>query len=124
MPSPYYPKKLVEAFENDTDYAPKRKPGRPPKSKADAIAVARNALLGSGNAEKIAKKMLQIAMADDHKDQMTALKWLGDRLAPQSLYEKAQARAPQIVLNISAANPRELPFVNVQEVPEIAHDAG
>lgn len=65
----------------------KKKVGRP-KGKP-SLAVALTHELINSKADKVVRKVLEIALNDEHPKQLEALKMCFERLAPVSVFEKA-----------------------------------
>jgi hypothetical protein len=80
----------VTAFEKltaeDTEPKVPAKRGRP-KGKP-SLAVALSHELINSKADKVVKKVLEIALNDAHPKQLDALKMCFDRIAPVSVFEK------------------------------------
>jgi hypothetical protein len=58
-------------------------------------------MLVEGKGEAVVKKVIDIAMNDDHPMQMTALKLCMERALPVSLFEKTSAQRSAVNITIS-----------------------
>lgn len=73
------------------------------EGKRQRIQLFKEKLLTEENGNKIIKKVLDIAMDDDHPGQSAALKMCLDRMLPSSLFEekKVGLDRPSISINIT-----------------------
>lgn len=89
------------------------KVSEPPKTQL--IAVRK--LLLEEKSEKVIKKLLQIALDDEHSGQMAAIKMAVDRMLPVSEFEKASGSSrPTITINIGGVNEPDVIDGEVKEV--------
>lgn len=74
--------------------------GRPPGEAAKIRELMARMLITNG--DRVLQKTIDIAMTDDHPNQMAAIKLLMDRALPTSYFEKDKAGArPSINIQIS-----------------------
>lgn len=102
--------------ESSTPKVPAKR-GRP-KGKP-SLAVALTHELINSKAEKVVKKVLEIALTDSHPKQMDALKMCFDRLAPVSVFEKVAEHNKNkgIEININVVGSASPTSVTLEPAP-------
>jgi hypothetical protein len=81
-------------IENKRLWALRTKEAQPkvtePRGREARINELRDLVLSSANGKQLVKKVMEIALDDNHPGQMSAMKMVIDRIIPQSAFEAAK----------------------------------
>lgn len=86
-----------------------------PKTEYQRLKELKKMLVES-RGEAVVKKVLDIAMDDDHPQQMAALKMCMERALPVSLFEKTSAQRSAVNITISGIGVSVNDTVDIQDV--------
>jgi len=86
-----------------------------PKTEYQRLKELKKMLVES-RGESVVKKVLDIAMNDDHPQQMAALKMCMERALPVSLFEKTSAQRSAVNITISGIGVSVSDTVDIQDV--------
>lgn len=86
-----------------------------PKTEYQRLKELKKMLVES-RGESVVKKVLDIAMNDDHPQQMAALKMCMERALPVSLFEKTSAQRSAVNITISGIGVSVTDTVDIQDV--------
>jgi hypothetical protein len=72
-----------------------------PKTEYQRVKELKQMLI-EGKGQKVVQKVIDIALDDNHPNQMAALKMCMDRALPMSVFEKTSAQRNAVTINITS----------------------
>jgi hypothetical protein len=98
-----------------------REPVVTAKGKKQRMTEFKEKLLTEHNGNNVIRKVLEIAMKDDHPGQMSALKLCMDRMLPVALFEpKKSGQRTAVQINITGIG--ESPIIIDNDTGEVSED--
>ena len=98
-----------------------REPVSTAKGKKQRMQEFKEKLLTAGNANNVIRKVLEIAMNDEHPGQINALKMCMDRMLPTAMFEpKKGGQRTAVQINITGIG--ESPIVIDNESGEVSEE--